>query len=155
MSDPPPPPNSKRQKMSQQLPQLEPVRSISPFSVDLTPIVFGSLEYFGINQIIWAKIKIEGEGTSHVLASSHPMRKADITSLRKGEFQLKSGSWSRQFVRIENSSIWVFVHRGYVSASDAKYKSFNACVEMEYLPPCLGTVRMRNTGYLNLFLLTT
>ena len=63
----------------------------------------------------------------------------DIKDWRKGKFSLKTGNWSvsSHFVRVAGSSLWVYSHQGYVSASDAKYAHFNSCVTIMHLPPSL------------------
>ncbi len=76
-------------------------------------------------------------GTSYSLVSSHALRKAidqDIASLRKANFVTK---WSvtGQFVKVEDSQIWVYQHLGHVAASNVFLKNIRACINIVYDPP--------------------
>ena len=61
------------------------------------------------------------------------MRQAIDASLRKGRFTLKKGTWSvaSWFVKVGDSSIWVYTHQGYVTASSSNYMNFQKCVDIK------------------------
>lgn len=116
-----------------------------------------TLIYFGINRFVWAKINIQEVGSSYNLSPTHPLRRAidqDITSLRKSNFKGAKWSVSGHFVKVEDSTIWVYQHQSHVAASDVPFKGIKACVNVTYEPPLVQTCKGKEHHILEPFFAT-